>query len=287
MKKLVYVFVAIGFVTSVLLAQDVPAAKNVRFGIFGRLAPTWYNMPTNSNYSKGGAILGAGFGLNLEFRISDVVSFQTGVGGDFDGGKIKYAYSVGNSNPASDVFTSYILDKTPALVDIKGHSPSDYLTGYATGQNTLHYLISRRIHTTYVTIPLVLKMKTKEINGFKYFVDFGGHIGVLASATADDNTNDISSTGAITAGSNKGLSIYKDCIPVRVGLNVGAGAEYRLAGTTSVYLSANFVNSFISVAKATSVYNSIYAYPSPGNSFTYAAQSFKSNGIQINVGFLF
>lgn len=285
MKKLVYTFVAISFASSIMLAQD--AQKSVRFGIFGRIDPTWYNMTTNANYAKGGAIFGTGFGLNLEFRISDVVSFQTGIGGDFDGGKIKYAYSVGNANPANDVYTAYILDKTPAMVEIKGHSPSDYSAAIATGQNTLHYLTSRRIHTTYVTLPVVLKMKTKEIGGFKYFVDFGGHIGVLVGAKADDNTNDVNSTGAISAGSNKGLSIYKDCIPVRVGLNVGLGAEYRLSGTTSVYMSLNFVNSFISVVKAKSVYNSIYTYPPVGNSFTYAPQSLKTAGVQINIGFLF
>ena len=291
MKKLVYVFIAVGFATCGLMAQDA-ASKNVRFGIFGRATPTWYSMPTNSNYAKGGAIFGAGFGLNLEFRITDVVSFQTGVGGDFDGGKIKYTYNIGTLNPANDVYTGYLLDKTPALVEIKDHSPSDFNSGYTLGQYTAHYLTARHIHTTYVTIPLILKMKTKEISGFKYFVDFGGHVGVLASAKADDNTNDLNQVGSglpsITANTYKGVNIYKDCIPVRVGLNVGLGAEYRLAGTTSVFLSVNFVNSFISTVKSTSVYNSTGTTVSNGyGAFVYAAQSLKTNGIQINAGFLF
>ena len=293
MKKLVYVFIAVGFATCGLMAQDA-ASKNVRFGIFGRATPTWYSMPTNSNYSKGGAIFGAGFGLNLEFRISDVVSFQTGVGGDFDGGKINYAYKLDylNLNSTNNIYTGYILDKTPNLVEIKGHSPSDYSSGYLTGQYTSHFLTSRRIHTTYVTIPLLLKMKTKEISGFKYFVDFGGHVDVLANAKADDNTNDLNLAGpglpSITSNTYKGINIYKDCIPVRVGLNVGLGAEYRLAGTTSVFLSINFVNSFISTVKSTSVYNTTGNTTSNGyGAFVYAAQSLKTNGIQINAGFLF
>jgi hypothetical protein len=277
MKKLVYVFIAIGFATSNVLAQDTP--KSVRFGVFGRLTPTWYNMPTNNNYSKGGAILGTGFGLNMEFRISDVVSFQTGIGGDFDGGKIKYNYTVNNVNSANNYATGYIIDNTPALVEIKGQTPSNFASAFVTGQNTAHILLNRHIHTTYVTLPFVLKMKTKEISGFKYFVDFGGHVDVLAGAKADDNT-----TTGISAASYNNLSIYKDCIPVRVGLNIGAGAEYRIAGTTSVFASLNFVNSFISTVKANSVYNYTNIQ---GNSFTYAAQSLKSNGIQINVGFLF
>jgi len=283
MKKLLYTFIAISFTSAALLAQD-DNSKSVRFGVFGRATPTWYSMTTNNNYSKGGAIFGAGFGLNLEFKITNVVSFQTGIGGDFDGGKIKYAYNVGNVNQANDYSTGYILDKTPALVEIKGTSPSDYNTGFATNQYSLHYLTARQIHTTYVTIPLLLKMKTKEISGFKYFVDFGANVGVLASAKADDNTTD-----GVSVTSYKGLSMYKDCNPVRVGLNVGAGAEYRLAGTTSIFFSANFVNSFVSTVKTTSVYNATGVTTNANNqsAFIYAAQSLKTNGIQINVGLLF
>jgi hypothetical protein len=290
MKKLLYTFIAISFTSVALLAQD--DSKSVRFGVFGRATPTWYSMPTNNNYSKGGAIFGAGFGLNMEFRVTNVVSFQTGVGGDFDGGKIKYVdNNLGYAN-TNNYFTGYYLDKTPALVEIKGTSPSD--PAYNNGTTTAHFLTSRQIHTTYVTIPLILKMKTKEISGFKYFVDFGANVGVLASAKSDDNTNDlvgytITGVPITTSGSNKGLSIYKDCNPVRVGLNVGGGAEYRLAGTTSIFLSVNYVNSFISTVKTTSVYNATGVTTNSNNqsAFVYASQSFKTNGIQVNVGFLF
>ena len=287
MKKLLYTFIAISFTSAALLAQD--DSKSVRFGVFGRATPTWYNMPTNNNYSKGGAIFGAGFGLNLEFRITNVVSFQTGVGGDFDGGKIKYANPSSTSGP-NNYSTGYILDQTPALVEIKGTSPSDYATGFATNKYTEHDLMTRQIHTTYVTIPLILKMKTKEISGFKYFVDFGANVGILASAKADDNTETVDRFGnVISLDSYKGLSMYKDCNPVRVGLNVGGGAEFRLAGTTSIFLSVNYVNSFISTVKTTSVYNTTgYTTTSSGYSaFVYAAQSFKTNGIQVNIGLLF
>ena len=279
MKKLLSTFIAISFAAAAL-AQDVPASKSVRFGVFVRGTPTWYSMTNNNNYSKGGAIFGAGFGLNLEFRITDVVSFQTGVGGDFDGGKINYTNGIVGSNYYS---TGYILDTKPSLVEIKGTSPSDYISGYLKGDYTQHELLTRQIHTTYVTIPLILKMKTKEISGFKYFVDFGANVGVLAGAKATDYTTDGSSFTTF-----KGLSMYKDCIPVRVGLNVGLGAEYRLAGTTSLFLSANFVNSFISTVKSNSVYNATGYTTVNGNSaFVYAAQKLNTNGIQINIGVLF
>lgn len=281
MKKLLYTFIAISFATTAVLAQDsVPESKSVRFGVVVRGTPSWYNMQTNSHYSKGGAVLGMGFGLNLEFKITEVVSFQTGIGGDFDGGKINYAYNINTVNPDNSLYTAYVLDKTPELVEIKDKNPSYFSTAPA-NQYTGRILLSRRMHTTYVTIPLLLKMKTKEINGFKYFVNFGGNIGVLVSAKSDDNSTD----GTFTS-SNKGLSMYKDCIPVRVGLNVGLGAEYRLAGTTSLYLSANFVNSFIPTVKAHSVYNAT-TIDIANDHFTYAAQKLNPMGIQINLGVLF
>ncbi len=121
MKKLLSTFIAFGFATTTILAQDaaVPETKGVRFGVVVRGTPSWYSMPTSNNYSKGGAVFGYGFGLNLEFKITEVVSFQTGIGGDFDGGKIKYTY---NNNYA----TAYVLDKTPELVELKGKKPSDF-----------------------------------------------------------------------------------------------------------------------------------------------------------------
>lgn len=279
MKKLLYTFIAISFTSSVLLAQD--DSKSVRFGVFGRGTPTWYGMTTNNNYSKGGAIFGAGFGLNLEFRITDVVAFQTGIGGDFDGGKIKYNYDITGSN---NYYTGYVLDKTPALVEISGKNPPDFASSQYTGR----FLLTRQIHTTYVTIPLLLKMKTKEISGFKYFVDFGANLGVLASAKADDYTTNGSLFNPDYT-TTKGLSMYKDCNPIRVGLNVGGGVEYRLAGTTSIFLSVNYVNSFISTVKSSSVYNYTgIDYSKYGSgTFNYASQSLKTNGIQINVGLLF
>ncbi len=81
------------------------------------------------------------------------------------------------------------------------------------------------------------------------------------------------------------MNIYKDCIPIRLGLNAGLGAEYRLAGSTSLFFSANFVNSFIPTLKSTSVYN--YTNIDTNGNFSYAKQSAKPMGVQINIGVMF
>ncbi len=143
-----------------------------------RATPSWYNETKNNYYKSNGAVCGLGFGLNLEFKFNEVLSLQTGVGGDFDGGKTKYTYT---PNSFVGYTTAYLADQTPQPVEIKKKNYSN-----VTNAHSINYLTGRTIHTSYVTIPVVLKMMTKEISGFKYFVDFGANIGVLAGAKAND-----------------------------------------------------------------------------------------------------
>ncbi|MBS1646751.1 MAG: hypothetical protein JST67_05375 [Bacteroidetes bacterium] len=251
--------------------------RKVRVGVFVRGTPSWYSENQNNYYSKGGAVFGLGFGLNLEFKLNEVLAFKTGIGGDFDGGKINYAF-----NQAAGIYTGYLLDKTPQLIEVKGQN----LNSLASNVSTTNALKDRQIHTTYVTIPLVLKMMTKEINGFKYYVDFGANVGVLVGAKATDDVLQASvTTNALTTTKNSSLNMYSDCIPVRAGLNLGIGSEYRLAGTTSVFLGVNFINSFIPTLKSNSVYN--FTNVDGAGNFTYAQQSAKSMGVQINIGVMF
>jgi hypothetical protein len=67
----------------------------------------------------------------------------------------------------------------------------------------------------------------------------------------------------------------------RAGLNVGAGAEYRIAGSTSVFVSLNFQNGFTNVLKKESE-NMISK--TKRQSFV---QNAKTNFFQINIGVLF
>src|SRR4051812_36886281 len=65
--------------------------KQFRFGIRVSAQPCW--IQSNNTSSKGnGATFGYGFGLAMEFNLSHTIHFLTGIGGDFEGGKIIYRY---------------------------------------------------------------------------------------------------------------------------------------------------------------------------------------------------
>lgn len=265
MKKLFYSVIAFSFIGSAAMAQDDAADKNVRFGLFVRGTPSWLTPDSKTNYQGNGARFGYGFGLNIEFALTNVAKLVTGIGGDFDGGNISYRHDATYS-------TGYILDANGSFVETQSKSYSSMPSG-SKGYN----LYQRTYKTTYVTIPLALKLMTKEISGFKYFGMFGANMGFLVKSSVNDVTD---------KGDENGINNIKDCNIFRAGLNLGLGAEYRLSGSTSFYLSANFVNSFISLTRSTSKYLAT-GYDLTNDRYISAQQTLKAGGVQINLGVLF
>jgi hypothetical protein len=133
-------------------------------------------------------------------------------------------------------------------------------------------------------------MKTPEVGGFTYFGLFGINLSIRAKVKANDigtlvNYKDSASTSIQQKVTNSyeipDLIVTKDMNFFRAGLNVGAGAEYRIAGSTSVFVSLNFQNGFTNVLKKESE-NMISK--TKRQSFV---QNAKTNFFQINIGVLF
>jgi hypothetical protein len=100
---------------------------------------------------------------------------------------------------------------------------------------------------------------TKEFSGLKYYGIFGGEIGVLTKAVAEDDIEQIESiTGneikykPVTQ--NSDLNIMSDCIPVKASWKIGAGAEYNLSGTTNLFVGINYVRCFTNLYRSESKY---------------------------------
>lgn len=301
MKKILFSFISLCMLCVSLNAQTntttpTPDAvdkkeadfdKKFRFGIRATPQPTWYK--SNNNNSKGnGASFGFGFGLIMEFKLSKIIHFQTGIGGDFEGGYISYRND-------ADFNVNGILTSEGQYVESKdGKFTTDQQ--FANG-NTQYILKERQIKTTFVSIPLLLKMMTEEYSGCRYFANAGLEVGIRAKTQATDTY--VSGVRATVVGSNtttafvgddelkkSNINIGKDgsLVPLRLGMNLGLGMEYRLGGSTSLMFSANYFQSFTNLMRNDSKYLQKATVPAIYDPLN---QGYFMRAVRINIGLLF
>jgi hypothetical protein len=289
MKKILILLAFISMVAPAIRAQDKQAEfdKKFRFGLRITPQPTWFVSSDKNNIAEGqGIVFGFGFGLNMERRFSDIVSLLTGIGGDFEGGKYKLRY-----DPANSYQVSYWRDEADEFVE----PAYDKKT-----KNTVYILKERTIKTTFATIPLILKLSTKEYSGMKYYGMFGAEVGFRLKMTAKDtyyqfgkfktDTSTFITPISSVETTEEGLDVGKEgaLIPLRVGLNAGIGGEYRLGGSTSVYLSLNFFRSFSNLMRKESDFLTYRTdVTSTGESYKLVKQNLKLTAIRINIGVMF
>jgi hypothetical protein len=250
--------------------------KNMRFGV-GITPQLDWERSGNTNLYKGSGVAGKfGFGLNIEFRITDVVHFTTGIGGTFGGGSVNYgqADTIGYATDKSKNFI--------ALSDIN----KDIIGTYTNPNNHFYKLNTRSYKTNYVTIPVALKMMTKAIGPLKYYILFGGNLEILTKARATDDV--ILNFGSSNASSTKlsDQDIYHDCIPVKASLNVGGGAEYTISGTTALVFGINYYRAFTSVTKSPSNYL-FDGKPNNTGGMTPVTHKLFGDGFALSIGILF
>jgi hypothetical protein len=294
MKKIFALAIAALFITKAGFADD-DTDKKVRFGLKITPTPTWLRSGDTKLVDKSGVKFGFGFGLQLEFRLGNTACFVTGVGGDFLGGKQTY------KNGQGLVLTSdgkYVKSADHDFGDIPSVMAS---TQTLTTNNKIYEIKSRSVKSTYITIPILLKLKTKDINHMKYFGMFGGNIAIQTKYQATEELSELnynSSTGKYESGATTTFSGMKpsgDLIPFNIALNVGLGFEYNLSGSTSFFMSANYIRGFFNTYQGTSdflvekIKDNINSNTPANHDMKpdRAKQSAFSGGVQINLGFLF
>ena len=287
MKKILVLVSSTMLLVNILVGQDA-ADKNVRFGLRVSPTPTWLRSNDLKNIDNGGAKFGFGFGLQLEFRINSTASFVTGIGGDFLGGT--QTYKTGQGYALSKDNSSYVASKDLDFYkDAQGISSSNN-NGY-----NFYELKSRSVKASYVTIPVLLKLMTKDISGFKYFGMFGGNVAVQTKYRAADNVTQLvfnSVTNLYDVAGTSTISDMRpsgDIVPVNVALNVGLGFEYNISGSTSLFVSINYIRGFINQYTPTSSYitDNIKTNMNNKGGTPNSKQSAYSDGVQINFGVLF
>lgn len=287
MKKIIISGLIFSSITATI-AQDTNSSnfdKKFRFGIRITPQPTWIKSK-DKNTQGGGMNFGFGFGLITEFKLSEIVHLYTGIGGDFENGTITYKY-----DPSNNYSVTYFTDNNQELVELS--NGMDTATLYNKNNSGYSGVTTRKIKTTYVTIPLTLKMLTQEYSGFKYFAQFGVDVGIRTKILANDDYSKVVKNGIYTdvKGTNTDLNIKKDAslLPLRIGLNVGLGTEYRIAGSTSLMFSINYFSSFTNLMRSTSKYTATNSQVDSNGKlqFTYLKQNLIQNAIRINIGILF
>jgi len=286
MKKIIISAIVLSSISTSIISQEANNFdKKFRFGIRIAPQPTWIKSK-DKNITGGGMNFGFGFGLITEFKFSDIVHLYTGIGGDFENGTINY-----KKDPNVNYSVRYYLNSDQEVVELSNGMDTATLNNHMiTGYDGI---TSRKIKTTYVTVPITLKMLTQEYSGFRYFAQFGVDLGFRTKLKTDDNYSTIIKHGMETSasGTNTDIDFKKDgsLLPLRIGLNVGLGTEYRIAGTTSLMFSINYFSSFTNLMRNQSKYmvTNMTIDSNGKTQFTFLKQNLIQNALRINIGILF
>ncbi|MBL7884994.1 MAG: outer membrane beta-barrel protein [Bacteroidia bacterium] len=308
MKKLMVIIAAGLYTTTLLNAQSEQASKGIRFGLKVTPSVNWLKSGDKMT-EKNGVSMRFGAGLMTEIRLTDVAVISTGLQLDMDGGKVKYKNET-NGAPSS-TYVGYFYDNEGETISeydavIKEHtsisgyfSPSIEPTTSSEAAETIgnnsnkysYYLVNERTYSnTYITIPLALKLRTKEIGALTYFGMVGVNASFLYTAKATDNVQKyegVNPNGTIKWGAEQTISktkINKDMGFFNAALNMGAGVEWNLAGTTSLLFGLNYNMGFTNSAKSESKYLKKQV---EGGQNTNLKQSLKTNSVGLTIGVLF
>lgn len=247
MKKLTFSFLTIALLSAnTLFAQE---DAKFRFGIKAMPAINWFKPMDVKQIKNDGASFKFGYGLITEFRLNKVASFVTGLEMTQNGGSLEF-------------------------VDTALYIPE--------GSTDAFLIKSRNFKINYIDLPIALKMKTPEIGAMTYFAQFGFNTSFKWNGKATDDGFYLSNTGANPA-KLEDMIITQDIGFLKLGLNVGAGCEWNIAGSTSLLFSANFNNGFVNslIQNSKTLSSQISPVKVPFK------QEVKSQYISVTVGVLF
>ena len=278
-KLFLFLFFYLLFVLQFNSQSNDPIVENtdtrkVKFGLYGQGSLCWLSPEEQKIYSTGDYGLGFGWGLNTEININNTTSLRTGLNFSTFNAGINYY----DTDLTLNHKTFYLLDATENFVNWDDGLLND-------SNKYIYQLYNRNFSINYVNIPIVLKLKTNEIGYFTYYGEFGTTIGLKTKSTVDDdsklftwNSNDsifLESQPFPTVIEN--INIDKATQTIRLGLTIGAGAEYSLSGNTALFFQLNwnyFINNqlvskdkeeFLRKEVSKGVFESVGAKSIPGN----------------------
>lgn len=279
MKKLTLIGLGV-LMSAVSFGQDDFLSKNVRFGLKVTPSIDWYKSGEKIT-EKEGVGMKFGGGLSVEFRLTNVAVIATGAQIDLQGGTVKFKNDV-SGNPSTNYVTYYYDKENDEIAD---YNTADNESATNPTKYDTYMVNQRKYQMTYITIPLALKLRTKEIGAMTYFGMVGINSSIKYSGKATDEVqkqNLISGWGSPETISKTKI---KDMAAVNEALNIGAGTEWNLSGTTSLVFQLNYLLGFTNVAKSESDYLRKQTVGTADGSAL--KQNLKSNSIGLTIGVLF
>ena len=263
MKKLILLL------ATILISQWVVSQSQFRFGL--KIAPSfnWMKPDDVKKFENGGTTLGFNWGLTVEYALSENFSFYSGLELNHEKGKINFL----ETNKAY-----YYMNDRYDFIETKEEN------GVRVPEDTTGYLLqlkSRSYKSTYVTIPVGIKMKTKEIGYMTYFGEFGLNLAFRTGTKVTDEVDYLNNNDAkANLNDITDVNMDKDMQPIRVRLRVGLGTEYAASDGTSLFGAIHYNLGFTNVVKG----DSRYLINDQSKQFS---QKISAHGIQVTVGVLF
>ncbi len=243
-------------------------AKNFRFGLKGNLSIDWLRPENKKKFVSNGSGLGYGWGAQLEYRLNKTASVVTGVGIQTAIGKLGFF----EASSKDSVF--YLLNKDEEFQEFNTENLLD-------STNTSFWLKDRKYKINYITIPIALKMKTKEIGYFTYYGTFGLNLGIKTKAIVEDN---VEIANASTT--NNDLDLNSGASFARTGIIIGFGAEYSIAGSTALFFDLTYNYFFSNALNGDDKYLGVKDY-TVENGFKEVNQKAIPGSVALTVGILF
>jgi hypothetical protein len=216
----------------ILTSQAFAQRKTPPFQFGFRFAPNiGWLKPDAEEYKGDGVALGYSWGFVGEYKFSDNYSICSGFSIPMNGGKLKYPYA------------------------------SEGDTG----------TMNRKYKFKAIEIPVLLKMQTKEIGYFSYFMQMGFATSINISAKAKDEFEVYYPDAKIV---KKEPNIKSSTRFLRESMIIGVGAQYNLSGSTQIFGSLSFDNGFTNVLKVK-------------NPITKQSEDAISNYLELSFGILF
>jgi len=187
--------------------SSVQAQGNLRLGLTASPNIGWISLDTRGVNSDGNRI-GFRYGVIADFGFTENYAFSTGLFLNHTGGKISFP-------------TSTVSDGNTSI----GSTESE-------------------IKLQYLDLPLTLKLRTNEIGYITYYGQIGFDLSINIGAKADANVKDSNGNTLFTTDNEK---ITGDINLFKLGLHVGAGAEYNLSGNTSILVGLSYHNGFTNI----------------------------------------